>query len=257
MPDLTSSLGTFFDFSFDQPIITTAIHNGHQISDRVAQSIGISDDLRFKDEDPFTEFFATLNSNRVIQIDSRFEYDINRHPDKCVYDSPDLAFGLPIYPNGFPKEIKPFAIQKYRAFYDHFECLLKQMLEKYSKIIVWDIHSFNLNSKSEENRPLLNMGTSNIQPHWNDLTHQLTLHFSKQKLNNNLIDFKVNKPFPGGYFPQWINHFYGDRVCAVSMEFGKYFMDENSGKLFIDKSYLIRDLFYSSFPIINDFLCIS
>lgn len=254
MPDLISSESTFCSLAYDQPIITTAIHNGHQISINVEKQIGISEPVRFLEEDPFTEFFTTFCSNKIIQIDSRFEYDVNRSEEKCIYTHPDLAFGLPVYPNGFPPDLKDDIIQKYHSFYQNIHQIISDMLKKFPRIFVWDIHSFNLLSKPEEARPHINLGTSNIKPEWHALIQSIASHFNSQKFQGQDLVMKINYPFPGGYFPQWLNHFFGDKVCALSIEFGKHFMNEQTGEINIQKMYELRELFYSVFPLIMNHL---
>ena len=47
-----------FNFSYDSPIVCTAIHNGHDISAEMLKNLAVSEDIRLMEEDPFTERFT-------------------------------------------------------------------------------------------------------------------------------------------------------------------------------------------------------
>ena len=45
--------------------------------------------------------------------------------------------------------------------------------------------------------------------------------------------------FQGGNFPRWIHEHFPDSVCAIAIEFKKFFMDEWTGHPEQDQLYVI------------------
>ena len=57
-----------------------------------------------------------------------------------------------------------------------------------------------------------------------------------------LPDVRCNIRFPtGGHFPEWVYAHWGDKVCTISPEYKKIFMDEWTGKADIPALYALRD----------------
>ncbi len=53
-----------FNFSYDSPIVCTAIHNGHEVSEEVFNNLALSEETRLREEDPFTDrFFCLLQAD--------------------------------------------------------------------------------------------------------------------------------------------------------------------------------------------------
>ena len=50
----------FNSFQGDQPLVATAIHNGHQARDEVTSLFAIDDATRLREEDPFTEKWTAI-----------------------------------------------------------------------------------------------------------------------------------------------------------------------------------------------------
>ena len=75
-------------------LIATAVHDGHEVRDEVAQHLALTDAARLRKEDPFTGDWAQAASNQVIGTRSRFEVDLNRPREKSVYRPPEDAWGM-------------------------------------------------------------------------------------------------------------------------------------------------------------------
>ena len=53
---------------------------------------------------------------------------------------------------------------------------------------------------------------------------------------------RENVRFPtGGHFPEWVYARWGSRVCTISPEFKKIFMDEWTGQVDLVALYDLRD----------------
>ena len=68
------------------PYLCVAIHNGSNLREDLKEKIALSKFERWYEEDPFTGEFISLLPIRIIAHDTRYEYDLNRSPDRCIYE---------------------------------------------------------------------------------------------------------------------------------------------------------------------------
>lgn len=271
---------TLFDLNDDSPIICSAIHNGHKLRKYVTDNLGLSEELRFFEEDPLTDFFTAFSQNQIIQLTSRFEYDVNRNPEKCIYQKPKDCWNLEIFPYGIsPDEIK-VSQDKYQLFYDTLKSKLEMITQKQNNTFIWDIHSYNNRNRKditpnsshtdikneirylESHVPDICLGLSNIDDKFTDLIIAIANHFAQADFFGQNLSVAYNHPFSGGYYPQWINHYYGDKVCALSIELNKrifmknstFAYDESDMSLNIQKAYRLREIFTDTFDIIQKYM---
>ena len=242
-----------FHFRYDSPIVCTAIHNGHIISENIRENIAVSEDVRLREEDPFTERFTTDCGNRIIVNFSRFEVDLNRPPEKCIYKKPEDAWGLKIRKTPLNETVISQSLQKYHNFYEevkkHFEILQK----KFGTFFVYDIHSYNHHRKGPnadfddpEKNPEIIIGTNNMPQKWFPLVYDVQKDLRKFDYFGRKLDARINVKFPGGYFSKWIHKNFPDSACCIAIEFKKIFMDEWTGELFEDKIFKLREALNST-----------
>ena len=62
----------------NQPLIATAIHDGHAVRQEVAAHFALEWSDRRREEDPFTAQWTQIADTRLIVQRSRFEVDLNR-----------------------------------------------------------------------------------------------------------------------------------------------------------------------------------
>jgi len=250
-----------FNFKVNKPIICTAIHAGSQLSEICRDNLNISDEIKYREEDPFTDVLARSFPNNIIAKYSRFEFDINRKRESSFYLNPEDAWGLEVRKNDPDMNQINSSYEKYDDFYEQLFLYFQKIKKKFDKIFVFDIHSFNHRRKGQNAEPddqLLNpdivLGTSNIPEKWYELVDVLQNNFAGFKLNNEPLDVRKNIRFPGGWFPRWLHYTFPGSVCCLSIEFKKEYMDEWSGELFPEKLLNLKEILMSSFPIINDYL---
>ena len=254
---------TKYSINYNSQMIFCAIHNGHHISEHVREKIGITDLERKREEDPFTEQFINDKDNHIIQYTSRFEVDLNRHIEKAVYQTPSNCWGLPIYPTTSLTDIEiQMALEQHNLFYQNMIDIIEKHLEKYDKLIVWDIHSYNHRRNGEfadfdpeENNPEIIIGTNNykyMSPDWEPLvnnieqmfkSHKFTGDFPNRPSKQEYLDVRQNVKFPGGYLSQFINQRYPDRACCLAIEFKKIWMNEWSQEVDEDCFTLLKKIF--------------
>lgn len=260
-------MNSVFDFKYQHPIIASAIHSGHQLRATIKNQIGLSENALFHEEDPLTEFFTAIYDNRIVQISSRFEYDVNRNPQKSVYQCPADCWGLQVYPNGLDPQEVQISQEKYQAFYEQLKQHINTMVNKFSKVFIWDFHSFNNRNRkdidndlddSDDHVPDICLGYSNVNPVFMPLIEKVKDHIRNEDFFGKHLSVAFNHPFPGGYFAQYLHHYYPDQICVISIEFNKrIFMknlshqfDEADAQVDIQKLYRLKAIIDSTQDII-------
>ena len=76
------------------PYIGTAIHAGHRMREELLGNCLLDDAARLLEEDPFTDQMVQDFPITLVGCDSRYEYDLNRGPDDCVYG---IAWGVKVW----------------------------------------------------------------------------------------------------------------------------------------------------------------
>ncbi|GAA4793520.1 N-formylglutamate amidohydrolase [Olivibacter ginsenosidimutans] len=240
------------------PIIATALHDGHYIPSAFHPYLLLEDHERMREEDPYTAYIADLPINSVVAGHSRFLTDLNRPKDKCIYKTPDDAWGLQVWKEPLPTALEKRLLAYYDLFYRKFELLLKETIAIHGAFVVLDIHSYNYKRKgvqqeasSARKNPEINIGTAHNAPHWQDLIHRFTDFLAHTTIHGHTPDVRENIKFKGGEFSNWIYQHYGHYGCTLSIEFKKTFMDEWTGRVDIKHLHDIHDALNSSIPLLS------
>lgn len=230
---------TRFEFIGDwqEPLIATAIHAGNQLRPDVAAALVLADDVRFREEDPFTELIAQRASDsRVIVHRSRFETDLNRPRSGAVYRTPDDAWGLQLWrTDELAEDIAAESLTGHDLFYAELAARLDRLAEA-GPFVVYDVHSYNHRrdgaaapaSPASEN-PEVNVGTGTLPAACAPVAQAFIEALRTQQVAGHQLDVRENVRFQGGYLSQWIHQRYPGRGCALALEFKKTFMDEWTG----------------------------
>src|SRR5918993_546719 len=102
-----------------QPVVTTAIHAGHDLRPEVADLVMVDEATRLREEDRFTDRLAVAGT-RVVVHRSRFEVDLNRPGDRAIYSRPEDAWGLSVWKRPLPLRV----VARSRALYEEFYAAL-------------------------------------------------------------------------------------------------------------------------------------
>ena len=216
-------------------ILATAIHHGHSLSPGLSDYFTLDSMQRLREEDPFTGSWTEIGDHQLIVDRSRFECDLNRSPELSLYRKPEDAWGLDLYNKALPDKIVKRSLEYYNKFYDSVDLFLNKQIELHKNFLVIDIHSYNHRRSGPnnypapiENNPDINLGTFYIRPKkkWKDLI----LKF-EEKIKSFGFSVKHDVPFKGGDFPQWINKKLPGRLCALTVEIKKIYMDEWTGEI--------------------------
>lgn len=221
----------------DGPVIATAIHSGHEVRPEVAEWMHVDEADRLREEDPLTSFWTSVGDSSIQVYRSRFEMDLNRPREKAIATAPDDSWGLRVWREPLPRRIVEESLDQYDRFYREVAGLLDNLLRRWSSILVLDLHSYNYRrsgpdspAESVVGNPEVNVGTGTMdRDRWSTLIDTFLAALRRQLFRNRPLDVRENVKFMGGYFPEWLHTRYPGRVCVLSLEFKKFFMDEWRG----------------------------
>ena len=235
------------------PIVATAIHDGHRVREDLENLFNLSEAERLREEDPFTARWLQVTDNQVVVHHSRFETDVNRPPDKAVYRLPEDAWGLKVWKNELPGEAAERSMQLYHDFYAAAKVYFDDLFSQHEQLVVYDIHSYNHQRAGAGTfadpaaNPEINLGTKNMDRElWEPVIEALGHHLRSFDYHGRSLDVRENIKFKGGYFGEWLYESYGRKVCVISIEFKKFFMNEWSGAPDEQEVQLIAALMESS-----------
>ena len=140
------------------PFVSAAIHAGNKFRNNLVNKVIHSDYERWYEEDPHTDTFISSLPLTIVGLDSRFEYDLNRDPESCVYKD---AWGKPVWKKPLSKALIKESFQKHHKFYKVIDALITVIEKKYGGCIVYDIHSYNY-VRHKKDVPVFNIGTKRI-----------------------------------------------------------------------------------------------
>lgn len=217
-------------------LVAAAIHDGHGVRPDVQALLAIDDAQRLREEDPFTSTWTTVAPTRIVGLQSRFEVDLNRPRDRCVYLSPDQAWGLNVWRSPPPPQIVEASRRMHDTFYAQVRSLLDEKVRRHGRFVVLDIHSYNHRRAGADappadtdTHPDFNVGTAHLPRHWAALARGLMEDLGHGTLRGRRLHVRENVPFGGGFLSQWVNATYPRTGCALSIEVKKIFMDEWTG----------------------------
>ena len=221
------------------PLIATAIHDGHALRPEIAELTAVPDARRRREEDPFTRQWTSIANTRIIPIYSRFQADLNRPRELCVYRSREQAFGLQAWKQPLPDDVVRRSCQEYDAFYAMLraECDLKR--DSVGRFVVLDLHSYNHRRDGPDcpaadpaRNPQINVGTGSLPPDRarRRLVERLIEALRRCTFHGEPLDVRENVRFRGGWMSQWVHQNYGEHGTALAIEVKKFFMDEWTGQ---------------------------
>jgi N-formylglutamate amidohydrolase len=222
-----------------EPIVATAVHDGHELRPEVAALTALDDAERLREEDPYTGIWTSVVTTQLVARRSRFEVDLNRPREKAVYRVPADAWGLRLWREELSDEVVERSLEEYDAFYAEAERIFSELERRYGRFVVLDLHSYNHRRagadaapEDPEANPEVNVGTGSLdRERWGDLVDRFMSDLRGHDFLGRHLDVRENVRFKGGHLSRWIHQRYPESGCCLAIEFKKFFMDEWTGAL--------------------------
>lgn len=245
------------------PVVGTAIHDGHALPAGFAAIMAIADEVRRREEDPFTEFFIRDLPNRIVVHQSRFAVDLNRDRDGAMYLKPQQSWGVQV----FSQPPSPDLVRQVMRIHDHYyaglRTFLRQVEEQFGGFVVLDVHSYNHRrdgpdapAASADLTPQVNIGTFSMdRQRWAHVVHPFMERLRAFEFRGRRMDVRENVAFQGrGEQTRFIHHAFPATGCAIAVEFKKFFMDEWTGESDPGALDAIRSMIRSTLPLLEEIL---
>lgn len=221
------------------PYVCTAIHNGGNIRKSIRDKMGISKFKRWQEEDPYTGQFISSLPIKLIAHDSRYEYDLNRNIDECIYDE---VWGKEVWKTELTLKEKEESYIKHGSFYKVYHALIGKLENEFGACLVYDMHSYrHKRENSRANLPVFNIGTEQVtDKRFRKYIDRWIKELSKVELSSTSIDAVENDVFLGkGYLVEYtLKNF--KNVLPLATEVKKIYVDENTGDDFPEIIYEIQ-----------------
>lgn len=207
------------------PVIYTAIHDGHRVHDEFADKMLVSGKERKYEEDPFTGNIIEPFPITLRVLDSRYNYDLNRSPDNCIYED---AWGKKVWKRPLTDEEREYVLDLHAGYYRILDALLDTIERRFLHCVLYDLHSYNY-SRIPGDPPLFNIGTHYVD---NEKYISVVNHL-QEKLAAITIPGIENRAvcdevFSGkGYQAAFMRENHPKSLC-VPLEIKKVFMDEQA-----------------------------
>jgi len=244
----------------DFPIIAAALHNGHDLRDEVARLTALDDQVRLREEDPFTGQWTNITDNRIIVQTSRFEVDLNRVKHEAVYINPKDAWGLNLWKKKPDVEMINRSLAAHDDFYSILRDTLADIESHLKKFVIFDLHAYNYMRKGPDGQPAdpqqnpeVNVGTRTMdRKKWGSIVNRFMSDLSGFNYLGRRLDVRENVKFYGRQFAQWTHDSFTDSACVLSVDFKKFFMDEWTGRPDQKQMEAISEALKSTIPGILD-----
>ena len=207
--------------------VCTAIHAGHRMRDELLSKCALSESERLYEEDPLTDTLVANQPVTVFARDSRFEYDLNRAPEACIYEE---AWGKAVWKQPLTETERRTSLDKHAAFYAVLGALYRKLESLHPAVLTYDVHSYNWQRPGMGDTPVFNVGTEQIDmARWEGAVNQWVAELSRIRLPDIPIRAAINEVFFGrGYHATFVRENLPNTLILPS-EVKKIFMDENTG----------------------------
>ncbi|MEB3231764.1 MAG: flavohemoglobin expression-modulating QEGLA motif protein [Leptolyngbyaceae bacterium] len=209
------------------PVVCTAIHNGHQLRQKLIPHCRLTEAERLFEEDPYTGDMIQSLPITLTGHDSRYEYDLNRDPDHCVYEE---AWGKQVWHQPLSEGSLKRSKAKHATVYRILHRLLCELEKRFGAVLLFDVHSYNYH-RIDRITPVFNLGTVQIdEERWNGVLQHLVRDLRRLPLSNLDTTVAVNDVFDGkGYLASYVKAHHTNTL-VFPLEIKKVYMDERTGE---------------------------
>ncbi len=209
--------------------VCTAIHDGHHLRENLLDNCLLDESERLYEEDPFTGALIEDMPITLTGLDSRYEYDLNRGEETCVYET---AWGKEVWKQPLTKDQKNESLEKHRRFYRVAVALAKKLQAIHGSCLFYDMHSYNYIRREESDTPAFNIGTEQLdKQRWGDVINHWNDRLNRIEMPGTAMRSALDEVFYGRGNQATVMKPYADNVLVLPTELKKIFMDELTGEL--------------------------
>ena len=233
------------------PLVGVALHAGHNLRSEIVPLLAIDEAQRFREEDPYCDFWTQVCSNQVLTIRSRFEVDLNRSRDQAIYRTAEESWGIQVWRNPPDQSVISESLAEHDRFYESLEKALRNIEKHCGRFVVLDFHSYNHRREGPdappaepELHPEINIGTGSMnRPLWAGVVDGFMDAVRKFDFMGRHLDIRENVNFRGRYLAQFVHDRFPESGCVLAVEVKKFFMDEWTGMADIRQVAGLREAF--------------
>ena len=223
-------VGGSFTLKIDKylPAMSAAIHDGSNFRAELEENCLLEKKDRYYEEDPYTGSFIAKQAITLIAHDSRYEYDLNRDTDECVYET---AWGKEIWKTPLSEEMIAKSKAKHAQFYRIVAAVVEALVEDFGQCIVYDNHSYNFKRHERKDLPVINLGTTSVKgEQWRPIIDSWLSALQNMNVDGITVTAAENDIFYGKGRLAGFCHSRYDNVLVLATEAKKVFMDELTGQ---------------------------
>jgi hypothetical protein len=209
--------------------VCTAIHDGHKLREDLQDNCLLDESERLYEEDPFTGALIEDMPITLTGLDSRYEYDLNRGEETCVYET---AWGKEVWKQPLTETQKNASLEKHRRFNRVAVALAKKLQAIHGSCLFYDMHSYNYVRREESDTPAFNIGTEQLdKQRWGDVIDHWNKRLNTIEMPDTAMRSALDEVFYGRGNLATVMKPYAGNVLVLPTELKKTFMDELSGEL--------------------------
>lgn len=230
--------------NWQDPLAAISLHSGHQVSSGAAGFLAVSASQRLAEEDPFTDALTSVAPNWIMVKQSRFEFDLNRNPEKAIHLSFQDDWDFKIWKCELPGELIETLRGWHQRFYRELDGYFTALTKQFGRFVVLSLHSFSGKRVKDAGRnPDIDVGTWLNSPEWQKFERIFIAGLAQSDFLGQRLEVGRNARFPKpAFFEEWLSRHF-PKSCCLSVEFKKsLFMDEQTGKLGFEKFEALRRL---------------
>jgi len=228
------------EFHFLKPSFYAGVvmHTGSRIRPELMDAMLVKRENRFREEDPYADVFIREMPIRIIARDSRFEYDLNRENETCIYPYGDLKYGMDIWKRPLTADEKGPAILKHQEFHDLIDLLIHMLMKKNRHALIFDMHTYCYQRDGkriwhEDPNPEINIGSKAVNREiFGKAINTFMESLSGQTIDGHPVRIVENEVFMGGYLSRKLSKTWFKNVLVLAVEYKKIFMNEWTGEVF-------------------------
>ncbi len=233
------------------PLLGVALHAGHNLRSEVVPLLAITEEQRFREEDPYSEYWTQVCGTQLLTLRSRFEVDLNRPRDQAVYRSAEESWGIQVWTYPPDKAFIEASLVEHDRFYKMLNQELSEIESRLGRFVVLDFHSYNHRrggqnapAADRELNPEINIGTGSMdRQRWSAVVDGFTREIKNADYFGRQLDIRENIKFKGRYLAQFVHKHFPETGCVLAIEVKKFFMDEWTGQADVKQVTALREIF--------------